>query len=336
MVERPCAGCGRVFTAKRAHARYCSAACCSWRAHHSDGELRPVAVVCCECGTDISDRQRGARKCVACAAYKPVAPKYSGKCQRCGASWAGHRPNQKFCSDACGRIAGRERLRQPTELSCDHCTKTFVGVNWGKDAEHKHRYCSVACFGDAKRWAYMIRSVPIRWACRIEDRSWYIVRGRRRFQAEGPSCRVKERPAVIRWIAGRCPECSTLFVGRWHPKWPCRYCSDSCAHRSAARVYRKLHGRSDDHRHRARKFGVAYEPVSRCKLFERDGYRCGICGGMTDRGKKVPHPRAPTIDHIIPLSQGGEHSYLNTQCACFRCNTLKGARAANDQLRLVA
>ncbi len=44
---------------------------------------------------------------------------------------------------------------------------------------------------------------------------------------------------------------------------------------------------------------------------------------------------AGTIDHIIPLSQGGEHSYKNTQLACFECNCKKGDRGipGGEQLR---
>ncbi|MCK4518139.1 HNH endonuclease [Candidatus Babeliales bacterium] len=50
----------------------------------------------------------------------------------------------------------------------------------------------------------------------------------------------------------------------------------------------------------------------------------------------VPHPLAVTIDHVIPLSCGGEHSYRNTQLACFRCNSIKGNGSVDggEQLRL--
>lgn len=75
------------------------------------------------------------------------------------------------------------------------------------------------------------------------------------------------------------------------------------------------------------------ETIDSRKVFERDGYRCQLCGEAT-KGK-WPAATSATLDHIIPLSKGGEHSYRNTQCACFGCNNRKGANAANDQLRLV-
>jgi 5-methylcytosine-specific restriction endonuclease McrA len=77
------------------------------------------------------------------------------------------------------------------------------------------------------------------------------------------------------------------------------------------------------------------EPVFRRKVFERDGWRCQICGGRVLKSAKVPHPKAPTVDHIVPLAMDGDHSMANAQTAHFICNSEKGASARNDQLRLV-
>jgi 5-methylcytosine-specific restriction endonuclease McrA len=77
------------------------------------------------------------------------------------------------------------------------------------------------------------------------------------------------------------------------------------------------------------------ERINRLVIFERDGWRCQLCGKRTDRTKVHPHPDAPVLDHIVPLSVGGPHEPSNVQCAHSRCNGLKGARAANDQLRLI-
>lgn len=34
---------------------------------------------------------------------------------------------------------------------------------------------------------------------------------------------------------------------------------------------------------------------------------------------------APTLDHVIPLAKGGEHSRANVRCAHFICNSRRGA-----------
>ncbi len=67
------------------------------------------------------------------------------------------------------------------------------------------------------------------------------------------------------------------------------------------------------------------EPVSIAELRRRDEDICRICGERVDFTTQPPHPSAATIDHILALVKGGEHSYENTQLAHLRCNTTKGA-----------
>lgn len=83
---------------------------------------------------------------------------------------------------------------------------------------------------------------------------------------------------------------------------------------------------------RARRKRVAYERVYVIKVFERDGWRCQLCGCATPprlRGQMVD--RAPELDHIVPLSAGGSHTWDNVQCACRKCNGLKGAKPQGQQ-----
>lgn len=86
---------------------------------------------------------------------------------------------------------------------------------------------------------------------------------------------------------------------------------------------------------RARKVAAFVEDVDPTTLFERDGWRCHICGKKCRQDVDGLHPQAPTIDHVIPLSKGGEHSYKNTACAHRRCNVSKGARDIGQQLAIV-
>lgn len=77
------------------------------------------------------------------------------------------------------------------------------------------------------------------------------------------------------------------------------------------------------------------ESFSSANIFERDGYVCQICGRKTRTDyKNVNHPLYPNLDHIIPLTRGGEHTRKNTQCLCHLCNLKKGNRDANCQLLL--
>ena len=57
-------------------------------------------------------------------------------------------------------------------------------------------------------------------------------------------------------------------------------------------------------------------PVNRREVFRRDGHSCQYCGSRKDL----------TLDHVIPRSQGGPHTWENVVTACAPCNGRKGAR----------
>lgn len=84
--------------------------------------------------------------------------------------------------------------------------------------------------------------------------------------------------------------------------------------------------RMHDQARRARKMAAFVEVVSVEVVAERDGYQCGICAGSVDMQLPHPDPLSRSLDHVIPLSRGGKHSYLNTQLAHLRCNVSKGAK----------
>lgn len=64
---------------------------------------------------------------------------------------------------------------------------------------------------------------------------------------------------------------------------------------------------------------------NRAKLFKAGGV-CGICGKPIDMTIKDPtDPKAPVVDHIIPISKGGHPSDIsNLQLAHRWCNRQKG------------
>jgi 5-methylcytosine-specific restriction endonuclease McrA len=81
---------------------------------------------------------------------------------------------------------------------------------------------------------------------------------------------------------------------------------------------------------------VEYQYINRTKVFERDGWRCQMCGKATPKYRKgTRYPNAPELDHRTPLALGGPHTYANTQCACRACNAAKGATASIGQLPLI-
>ena len=79
---------------------------------------------------------------------------------------------------------------------------------------------------------------------------------------------------------------------------------------------------------RARLLGQFVERVYRSVVFKRDKGRCGICRRKVD-------PANWHLDHIVPISRGGEHSYANVQVAHPFCNVSKGAKLIEHQMALL-
>lgn len=116
-----------------------------------------------------------------------------------------------------------------------------------------------------------------------------------------------------------CGWCSVEFVPPYGSNRR-NYCGAICQE-SAARKVRS----GSTHRRRAAKFGCSYEFVNKRKVFERDGWRCYLCGVETPRELSgTTNDKAPELDHVVPMAKGGPHSYENTRCACRSCNRRKG------------
>lgn len=70
----------------------------------------------------------------------------------------------------------------------------------------------------------------------------------------------------------------------------------------------------------------AGENVTVAGLRERDGDACGICGMPIDFSLSGRNALGRSVDHVLPRSKGGAHSWANTQLAHLRCNISKGAK----------
>lgn len=92
-------------------------------------------------------------------------------------------------------------------------------------------------------------------------------------------------------------------------------------------------GRASAARRRALELSTFVEDVALAALFDRDRGRCGVCGEEVERALKHPDPKSASVDHVVPLSKGGEHSYANTQLAHLDCNRRKGTKVMGE-LRL--
>ena len=65
---------------------------------------------------------------------------------------------------------------------------------------------------------------------------------------------------------------------------------------------------------------------NRLKVFERDGYKCHYCSKQLTRF-------SATLDHIQPVSKGGDNSFHNLITACLHCNSERGNKPIMDYCR---
>lgn len=120
-----------------------------------------------------------------------------------------------------------------------------------------------------------------------------------------------------------CPVCGNSFKKRNKTQ---RYCSPECS--------RKANKTTSSHIRRIRKQNQTIDrDITLEGLYRRDSGFCYICGmkcsfeDYTVRGgRKILGDWYPTIDHIIPLCNGGSHSWGNVKLAHKRCNEVKGTK----------
>ena len=240
--------------------------------------------------------------CVGCAAPISVSLKLNGQ----------PRKNQRTtCGSGCAqKIRRRERgTYLGTIRQCVRCNAKY---------EPKHRismYCTKTCkrvaWNRKKDPAYGTRAITKSHARAI---AVGIRKSARAVRSADTYMRAELR--LLRLLARPCAVCSEPLMRDGHGTM----CSDACAEVSfrnkkrAARMARKALERA-----------ASVDIVDPIRVFWRDGWRCYLCGCATPKAKRGTYDDdAPELEHVVPLSKGGAHSYANCRCACRACNLIKG------------
>jgi hypothetical protein len=257
-------------------------------------------------------------------------------------------------------------------MNCEFCGEEFVQNTRAKD----HRFCSKKCarkaqYNKGKDMICICKYCGKEFRPKERDRITYCSR-----ECAFADKRVKPKEKVISTY--KCIVCNNEFTGRKDTKYcnECRqerdrlkaynrttartrvckwcskeyipiykastylYCSDECKRQSLKTINKnnpskKLH-----------KGGVS--KAKRLRIWTRDNNTCQICGKKMAMDKintissGKPHPLAPTIDHIIPISIAKQMGWTtlninkesNLQAAHFKCNILKGNKVVGEQLRI--
>jgi len=280
-------------------------------------------------------------------------------CEQCGVPFlprdksVARKYGRKYCSQACHGIASRRDPAVYGNRTCAHCGAMFKNSNRAKKRSH----CSLVC----KRAATELRRTKPCVQC---GKPFMLGReltaNRMELRGAGKYCSVTCAGIARRTASPRivnCAVCGIEFGKRHGVVW----CSEQCWHKAERRFVfasdLRMHtrecivcrmgfvqqhlfqrhcslvcfGRGSEslspHRGVMRVSAVVRHDVDPFVVFERDQWHCYICGEPTPQELRGTYDkRAPELEHIIPLSKGGEHSYANTACACRECNGSKGAK----------
>ena len=104
------------------------------------------------------------------------------------------------------------------------------------------------------------------------------------------------------YVCGACVFCGSAFTGIGGSA---RYCSKRCRTKN-----------------RTRSFGLS--GVERIRIYEADVWCCQICSEPVDRHANHLSDWYPSLDHIIPRSNGGSDDISNLRTAHRWCNSVRG------------
>lgn len=101
---------------------------------------------------------------------------------------------------------------------------------------------------------------------------------------------------------------------------------------AAERAEYRIKKRTDKAVREARLRSARAERFDPREIYERDHWTCGICNGSVDPTLEHPHPLSASLDHVIPVSLGGDHTRANTRCTHLTCNVRRGNRPDGELL----
>lgn len=365
-IPRHCAECGAEFlqTKRGCPPLYCSAPC-KRRAQARQRRERAPARTCKRCKRVFRPSSSSTGKYCSKTCYQRTAAVVSFTCERCGATAErkDYRPG-RFCSRACTKAWSSEHMRQIQPAgtakilalvaergrvdrwsTCPICGKRFERQQLGHGTRAYSTTCSRQCGGKLRRQqTWTGRNSPLPWASCLVCRTPFVAR-KGHTLCRGDACRAvrqqEARRAFWRKVVeelrpvtlASCRQCGVEFTYR-HYRRTKLYCSTKCSRKFNRGAISAESRAAQSYRRRAAKYGSGeHERFTRAEIFERDGWRCGICGKKVPRQTKWPAPQAATLDHIVPLAKGGKHVRANVQLAHMLCNSAR-REVGHGQLRL--
>jgi len=252
------------------------------------------------------------------------------QCEHCHRTYKSNTKNIRFCSRKCHYDFKLDR--SPSFFVCVQCGVQSYRRLSGRNAKlgYRNKFCSAECRKQhdsanttAPKCNHFARYCTVcmtAFATRYESKTQCIAcvaklsadRSRKRYQ--------QKTAATIETTT--CKECEVQFTRLNGKKL---FCSLKCTTRHHKRIHRAKR------RSLLKNTAAELENVNPFVVFTRDKWTCYICGVHTPRKLRGSYEdNAPELEHIVPLSRGGLHTYGNTACACRKCNHKKSTRFGSD------
>lgn len=255
-------------------------------------------------------------------------------CVECNKEFGGRKKKycSKVCSDDVRRRKNRERTRKvnPTKpdvtIICEWCSKEHTVPS---RTAHQARFCSGRC-----KDMWWSRTVHKRTPIEDLNKQRDAQRLERKLKLKKARDKREALRSIVRTLKGvgidkkkleltrPCDECGIVF---YDPNPIPLTCSKECSNKRRNRLGRLY---MND---RYNEDNIIDRDITLEKLYERDEGVCYICGDecnyndkvITDEGYFIVGKSYPSIDHVIPISKEGKHSWNNIKLAHHYCNTIK-------------
>lgn len=154
-----------------------------------------------------------------------------------------------------------------------------------------------------------------------------VIRGERKVVCNHCTGR---KETVIEKVARECRNCGISFRGTTH------YCTRECWRKGGNN---RLEYKKRDSYNTLVQAGGYDATITLEKLYNEFNGTCYICGEycswedkkITTEGHFIAGESYPSIDHIVPLSKGGTHTWDNVSLVHYRCNVNKSDKLESDE-----
>ena len=319
---RACVRCENFFEPRRRDQKYCSPEC---------AKARNPQNRCSVCG-QVTPKGKYKYCSYACQLEKlrlAYGAEHLEVTCSCGKTFTRKASHQRYCSPVCRRKYDHADRRKrgthrenPGYFDCKKCH----GRTPLENPLSQRSVCD-ACKVEAKQAKKEARLVgqcsPVPWReCPIcQER--FVSRAKKYC---GRSCAAKAGNLLPQTAVFECRQCGVSVTREPGNGWRRAFCSLKCGHEHHKRkhrgspAYKKMKLEANRRRRARKRSNAPVEKIDFDLVLQRDEYSCQLCHEQVDWSVAAKYP---TLDHIVPISKGGSHTYKNVQVAHQLCNSRK-------------